>query len=109
MMNGPANIIIGDNQPTELPQMVVSDEDLQEERLMAKFSRTSEFKRLKAHLEDRIAFYQTYLPDGRQLSDVDRMELGSKWMVANTIIAEFKGIIDAYERANEIVKEKSNG
>lgn len=101
---GPQNGIVGDTFATELPTTNVQEQDLQDEKRMAKFSRTKEFAILKSHLEERVSFYQTHLPDGRAITEVSEEERGRYWLVANVIIAEFNGVIQAYERAQEIVK-----
>ena len=93
--------IIGNNFGIDLPQAEVDKELLAEERSKAKFSRTKEFGILKKHLEERISFYQTFLPDGRLVVEGVTPE---DWKVANTIIAEFKAVIDSYEQAAEAVK-----
>ncbi len=97
--------IIGDAYPTELPVTNVPEQDLTEEKKMAKFSKTAEFKRLKAHIEQRMDFYRAFLPNGQAVLEADNVtELGQKWLVANAIVTELQSIIDAYEMANEAVK-----
>lgn len=105
---GSQNGIVGDAMGTELPQAVLPEAGLREEQAMARFSKTKEFKRLKAHLEDRIQFFQQYLPDGREvkLITMTDAELGQMWRTANANIAELKGIISAYELAKDIVSGK---
>jgi hypothetical protein len=97
--------IIGDAYPTELPVTDVPEQDLTEEKKMAKFSKTAEFKRLKTHMEERIAYYQTFLPSGKSVLEAeDVTKLGQNWLVAQAIVTELQAIIDAYELANETVK-----
>jgi len=97
--------IIGDSYPTELPVTNVPEQDLTEEKKMAKFSKTREFKRLKTHMEERIAYYQTFLPSGKSVLEAeDVVKLGQNWLVAQAIVTELQAIIDAYELANETVK-----
>lgn len=102
---GPANAIVGDQSPTELPQSNIEPDDLAAEKNAAKFSRTAEFKVLKEYLLRRIAYYQTILPDGRDVSSAPEAERMSLWIVANRIIAELQAIIDEYERAQQVVEE----
>lgn len=98
--------IIGDAYPTELPVTNVPEQDLTEERKMAKFSKTAEFKRLKTHIEQRMDFYRAFLPNGQSVLEADNVtELGQKWLAANAIITELQAIIDAYEMANEAIKD----
>ncbi len=107
----PAHGIIGEEYGTQFPETVVPEQDLRAEKKAAQFSQTEEFKVLKEHLEQRIAFYQTYLPDGKAVTnlqtEMNMVELAQNWVIANTVIAEFKSVIDAYEQAAETVKEQS--
>jgi hypothetical protein len=96
--------IIGDDYGTSLPEMAVDKKEMMEEKKAARFSKTTEFKKLKEHLEQRIEFYQSYLPDGRPISEDFSRE---NWVIANAIIGEFRAVINAYEQAREIV-EQSN-
>jgi hypothetical protein len=97
--------IIGDNVGIDLPQTVVSEQDLAEEKKMARFSKTEEFKRLKMYMEGRIDFYQTHLPDGRPVGMVTE-DITDMWRASNTVIQEFKALINAYEQANDAVQQK---
>lgn len=100
----PQNGIIGDVSATELPTNEIEEAILLEEKSMARYSQSKEFKRLKEYIDSRIEFYQTCLPDGRPVAAVPTKELESQWIIANTVIAEFKGILSDYEKAREIVK-----
>lgn len=97
--------IVGEDFGTELPRMEMPEQDLTNEKNMAKFSRSVEFRKLKEHLEERIGFYQTYLPSGEAVPNSNMEELASRWVIANTIIYEFRALIQAYERAREVVEE----
>lgn len=97
--------IIGDDFGIDLPQSKVEQADLDEEKKMARFSKTDEFKRIKDYAESRILFYQSMLPDGRPLSSVDPEQMGANWTAANLVIGEFKQLLGAYENANEVVKD----
>jgi hypothetical protein len=95
-------IMDGETYGTELPETRLDDASAKQARRVARFARTSEFKELKAHLESRIAFYQTYLPDGTPLVTVKNLqERQDMWIVANAIIGEFKAVLSAYEQAAE--------
>lgn len=100
----PQNILIGDSTGVELPQMEASEDLLVEEKKMAKYSRSAEFKRIQEHFNERIKFYQSKLPDGRDIG-VGQLPTPEEWVIANAIIAEFNLVIDMYERAAEAVKE----
>lgn len=101
----PLNGILGDAQSVDLPKAQLDEAGLNEERRMAKYSKTDEFKRIKKHFEERIKFYQSFLPDGRSVVDVPVSELGNKWLLANAIIIEFEAIINIYEQATTAVEE----
>jgi hypothetical protein len=99
------NGIVGDSFGTDLPTTQVDNNSLLEEQKMARFSKTTEYKRLKEHLEERISFYQSYLPSGDAITlKQDTNQLGQNWLVANAIIAEFQAVLLAYENAKEVVK-----
>lgn len=104
---GPANAIIGDTFGTELPEAKLSNEDLVVEKNAARFSRTKEYQALKEHLEKRVEFYQAYLPDGRAVAEVPKVELEGMWIAANAIIGEFKAVLSAYEMARKAVEESA--
>ena len=103
-MGGPQNAVVGDNFGMDLPQMQVDAKQLDEEKKAARFSKTAEFQKLKDHLELRIKHYQTFLPDGREIAG-EPQNIAQNWIVANTIIAEFKAVIDAYEQAGKAVED----
>lgn len=97
------NGIIGDEDyGTNLPVSQVDNTQLNVEKGMARFSKTREFKKIKEHLESRIEFYQQYLPDGRDIRS-GTMPTSTDWIVANTIINEFKMVLFSYENAQEVV------
>lgn len=98
--------IIGDSYATDLPETSVDLEQLEDERNKAKFSRTQEFKKLKEYIDSRVKFYQTWLPDGRDIRSVDPAILGQQWVVANAVTAELKAIIAIYEQAKDAIDER---
>lgn len=102
---GPQNSIPGTDESlgTALPQTQIDDVMLAEERSMARFSKTKEYKRLKEYMEGRIEFFQKYLPDGRPLK-TDTVN-DKDWIVANTVIGEFKALLAAYEDAQAAVRQ----
>lgn len=103
METGPQHGIIGDeNFGTDLAQTEIPEQDLLAERNAAKFSRTREFKILKEYLEGRMEHYRTYLPDGRPVDE--SQPTSEDWRVANRLIGEFRAVINAYEQAQEAVK-----
>lgn len=100
--------IIGDTMGVDLPQMEMEETSLAEEKKMAKYSRSTEFKRIQDHFNDRIAFYQTHLPDGRNVGS-GKIPTPEEWLAANVIIGEFKLVINMFEIANEAVKDSVRG
>lgn len=100
------NAIIGDNDyGTSLPETTIDTDSLAIEKKAAKFSRTAEYKRLKEHMDARVKFYQTFLPDGRAIITGSKDEQIAAWDRANCVIAEFTEIMNFYETAQEMVKE----
>lgn len=100
------NAIIGDEDfGTNIPQTDVSDEALKLEKNLAKFSKSKEFEALRNHFEERIKYYQQTLPDGRNMEDRTRIPTPEEWVIANTVIAEFKAVLDTYDNAAQVVKE----
>ncbi len=104
MATGPQNAIPGDEFGVELPTTRIDELALVNERNMAKFSKTKEFKVLKDYMENRIEFFQKYLPDGRPLTTENVKPDGTDWMVANLVIGEFKSVLNAYAEASEAVR-----
>src|SRR4051812_27355714 len=100
----PQNGIIGDNTGIDLPQMQVEENTLVEEKKMAKYSRSTEFKRIQEWCEGRIEFYQTYLPNGTEVG-LDVAPSAEDWRVANRVIGEFRALINTYEIAGDAVKQ----
>lgn len=101
---GPSNGLIGDSTGVELPQMEVNEDLLKEEKKMAKYSRSAEFKRIQEWCEGRIEFYQTRLPNGAEIG-LDVAPSTEDWRVANRVIGEFKALLGQYEVAAEAVKD----
>lgn len=80
----------------------VSAEELANEKHMATFASSKEFERLREYFEGRIAFYQSYLPDGRSIAG--EVPTPEQWAIANAVIGEFKLVISSYLQAAEAVK-----
>lgn len=72
---------------------------------MAKYAKSKEFQKIKAFCTDRINFYQTCLPDGRPVDQVDLKDLDKSWQVANIIVREFTALMNIYETAQTTVDE----
>lgn len=100
----PDNILLGDVTGTDLPEMRLADEELVEEKKMARYSKTKEFKRIQQHCQERIEFYQTKLPNGAEVG-LDVAPSTEDWRVANRVIGELKLLINMYETAAEAVKD----
>lgn len=97
--------IVGEDYGIDLPETNQDEALLIEEQKLAKFSKTREYRRLKEHLEQRIDYYQTFLPSGEPIAGVKPEELAKSWLVANAIIAEFRAVIATYEGAREVVSD----
>jgi hypothetical protein len=107
---GPKNVIMGNQaDPTMLPETQVDDSQFQELQKTARFSKSAEFKALKSYIEERMAFYATYLPRGDNPAaekEMDNAQIGENWRVANLINGEFKQLLYIYENAADMVKEE---
>lgn len=102
----PDNVLVGDTgMGIDLPEAKLDDKELVEEKKMAKYSKTAEFKRIQDHFEERKKFYQRYLPDGRPVAAVPKKDLEAMWIAANVIIAEFEQVMNMYENAKAVVDE----
>lgn len=97
---GPQQGLIGDAFGIDLPEIEIDQTLLNEEKKMAKFSRTAEFKRQKEYLNSRIEFYQTKLPNGSEVG-LDVAPSAEDWRVANRVIGEFKAFLAQYEYAQD--------
>lgn len=114
-MSGPANAVMGDqDQPMTVPETKVPEEFLAEEKKMAQYSETAEFKRLSKFMQARIEFFQRFLPNGQRVEGdpvrvglppgVPMSELAAYWTAACIVIKEFEGVLGEYEIAREAVK-----
>lgn len=104
---GAQNGLVGDAFGIDLPEVEVDQTFLIEEKKMAKFSRTAEFKRQKEYLNSRIEFYQTKLPNGAEVG-LEVAPSPEDWRVANRVIGEFKAFLAQYEYAKDGVDESND-
>jgi hypothetical protein len=98
------NAIIGDSTGTDLPKMEVDEKQLMEEKRMAQYAKSPEFQKIKLHFEERIKFYQNYLPDGRPIVGASQTDREGAWVIANAIIAELNAILGTYAQVTEAVE-----
>lgn len=99
----PSNGILGDNSGVELPEAPVDDSEKKELTNKVKYSKTKEYKELRAKAQERIDFYKTTLPAG--YSEADRTRKAEMWGTANLIIAEFTALFGEIDTAEELLKE----
>lgn len=100
----PDNVLMGDiSSGFDLPEAQIDKEDLLEEKKMAKYSKTAEFKRIQDYCQERIAFYQTKLPNGAEVG-LDVAPSAEDWRVANRVIGELKLLMNIYETAASAVE-----
>lgn len=104
-MAGPANAIMGDDFGTDIPETNIPDNQLLDEKKMAKFTRTAEYARQKRWIDEKVKYYKQFTPDGRPIASVDPNNLATHWVVANEIISVLEEFRTSYEEAAEIVKE----
>jgi hypothetical protein len=99
-------VIQGSSFGTDLPKTEVDEVVLNEEKKMAKYSKTKEFKRLKEFLEARIKYFENFLPGGQPVAEVPAEERAAYWQASCVIIKEFRSVLNEYEAAAESVAEK---
>lgn len=104
-MAGPQNGIVGNDYGIDLPESEYTNEQIDEVKKMAKFTRTAEYARQKTWAEAKIKFYQNYLPSGKPLSSVEPDKMAAHWIAANEIIAVLTEFINSYETSAEEIKE----
>lgn len=104
----PNNGLVGDSYGTDLPKMQVDEQTLVAEKKMAKYSRSSEFKRIQEHFEAKIAYYQQFLPGNIPPEMVPEEERAKYWAIANILIKEFNEVVNMYETAKEAVGAEKN-
>lgn len=93
------NGIIGDTFGMDIPDTQLDPQVSAEVQQAARFSKTKEWKQLKAYMEGRIAFYQAFLPDGRAIGATNDVKLAQEmWIPANVIIGEFVALMGQYEQ-----------
>lgn len=111
-----ANGIIGSNSsPLDMPAKAdVQADDRKDLQHAAAFSKSVEFQQLKELIETKVAHWQQYVPgpsgevlagdhvDVKQLSNEER---GWRWLAADSVISELRGIVAAYEQAAELLKD----
>lgn len=102
----PDNVLLGDLSQFEPP--VKSDDEVNQEvaelRKKAKYNRSKEFGELKEYMQQRIDFYQKYLPDGRAIATISQEDASRNWPIASIVIAELQLVIDSYQDAEEQFK-----
>lgn len=105
-MAGPDNVLLGDSEGIDLPEAEIDEKELVEEKQMAQYTKSAEFKRIQSHCLDRIDFYQKMLPNGMEIG-LDVVPSVEDWRVANRVIGEFKALMNLYETATEAVEESN--
>lgn len=102
----PDNILLGDATGTDLPQKPVDETALNEVKTKAKYSRSKEYKELKAKADERIIFYQRFLPGNIPPEMVTDAERAKYWAIANIVIAELQQLFGEYGAAEQILKDE---
>lgn len=102
----PDNAIIGDAQGIDLPQAVPDESAKLELASKAKYSKSKEYKDLRQKAEDRIGFYQKFLPNGQLVGTASKADMERKWELANLLIAEFQQLFSEHDNADALLKEE---
>lgn len=117
-MAGPQHGIMGaGSSPLDLPvKDQVTQEDNSSIQNAARFSKTAEFQQLKELIEAKISRWQHYVPGGSgevmagdavNIKDLTNEERGYRWLAADYVISELRGIVNAYEQAAELAKNET--
>lgn len=77
-----------------------------DEQVLATLADTEGWKKISTYLEERVNFYDTYLPSGKTLNDASEQELIVGWKTAVNVITEFKNLIGQVESAKSNVKAR---
>ena len=75
-----------------------------EERVLAAVADGDGWKQVKAHLNDRINYFQQFTPGGKAISELEDKQLIEAFKVADAVIAEFRVVITTIEGLNEAIK-----
>lgn len=107
--SGPQNGIVGSdaNYGLDLPETQVDDSDFKELQNTARYAESTQYKKLRSHLESRVTFYKTQLPGGQPVTDVDPDIAARMWQPAVTIINELTAIIEVYDAAVKTAKSET--
>lgn len=98
------NQLIGDFEGVDLPEATLDEKELIVEKQMANYTKTEEFKRIQQHCLDRIAFYQSFLPNGLEVG-LEVQPTSEDWRVANRVIGEMKLLMGMYDVALQAVED----
>jgi len=101
----PQNTLIGDLTGIELPRKPIDEKELADEKNMARYTKTAEFKRIQQWCANKIAFYQKYLPNGAEVG-LDVAPTMEDWRVANRVISELQLLMNLYDNAVEAVENE---
>lgn len=118
-MTGSRNAIVGtSSSPLDLP--VKETETLNEDKASlqsaARFSQSTEFQQLKEIIDEKIKAWQQYVPgpskeilagDRVDINQLSNEERGYRWLAADYVITELRGLISAYEQAAELLKDET--
>lgn len=109
---GPQHGIIGSDAGygLDLPDTAQEAQSRDQAELVqkARFSRTAEYKEIKAWVEARIEYYRLFQPgaDGRDLPlrDLPNEERGWRCLASDLMIHEYRSFLAQYEQAAEALK-----
>lgn len=106
---GPQNGIVGADAGygLDIPEHQQDDSQFKELQNTARYSESAQYKTLRKHMESRIAFYQTQLPGGQPVTDIDPKIAARMWQPALTIINELQAIIGVYDETAKLVKSET--
>lgn len=103
----PDNILLGDTTGIDLPEAAPDETALNELKHKAKYTRSKEYKDLKAKADLIIEKYQKFLPGNVEPELIPEQERAKYWAVASIVIKEINGLFSEHEGAQEELEDVS--
>ena len=101
------NQVMGDSMGIDLPQKPVDETAINELKHKAKYSRSTEFKELRAKAQTRMEFYQKFLPSGQPIGTATPEEMKGKWDVG--IRSDRRSGVGVRKAGFEVATERAAG
>jgi len=100
------HVMTGDTFGTDLPKTQISEELLTEEKNLAKYSKSKEFKEIREYWENRKTFFMSYTPSGSEIRfQVPNDDIAQMWVLANNMINEINAFLSRYDNAVDVMEQ----